>query len=104
MKNKMILTPEEIEIEDSIARGEWSNGSKEDMQFFIDAAKNTDTSTKDRINIRLSPADLVKIRGIADSKGLPYQTLICSVLHQYATDQLVGVDTVMSLKRLLKSG
>lgn len=35
------------------------------------------------INIRLSEHDLQKIKAHALKKGIPYQTLVASVLHQY---------------------
>ncbi|MDF3047547.1 MAG: hypothetical protein K0R73_665 [Candidatus Midichloriaceae bacterium] len=41
-----------------------------------------------RINIRLSQFDLDKIKRIAAKEGLPYQTLISSVLHKYADKNL----------------
>lgn len=37
-----------------------------------------------RINIRLSQFDLNRLKRIAASEGLPYQTLISSVLHKFA--------------------
>lgn len=37
-----------------------------------------------RINIRLSSVDLLRIKEIAAAEGLPYQTLIASILHKYA--------------------
>jgi len=41
-----------------------------------------------RINIRVYGADLEQIRRIALQEGLPYQTLITSILHKFATGQL----------------
>lgn len=35
------------------------------------------------INIRISEADLLKMKALAFKKGLPYQTLISSVIHQH---------------------
>lgn len=35
------------------------------------------------INIRLSERDLQKLKTKAAEKGLPYQTLVASILHQY---------------------
>ena len=47
------------------------------------------TGQKDqRINIRLSSADLQAIRTRALQEGIPYQTLIASVLHKYVTGRL----------------
>jgi predicted DNA binding CopG/RHH family protein len=37
-----------------------------------------------RINIRLSSTDVFNIKQIAAFEGLPYQTLIASILHKYA--------------------
>lgn len=42
-----------------------------------------------RINIRLANADLEMLKQRAAEEGLPYQTLIASVLHQYASGRLV---------------
>ena len=43
-----------------------------------------------RINIRLSTADLEMLKRRAVEEGLPYQTLIASILHKYVSG---GVDT-----------
>ena len=40
------------------------------------------------ISLRLSEFDLELLKKKAESEGLPYQTLITSVLHKYVTDQL----------------
>ena len=48
------------------------------------------TAVKDRrVNIRLSAGDLHDIQARALEEGLPYQTLIASVLHKYVTGRLV---------------
>lgn len=47
------------------------------------------TAIKDRrVNIRLSSIDLRDIRARALEEGVPYQTLIASVLHKYVTGRL----------------
>ena len=47
------------------------------------------TAIKDRgVNIRLSSIDLVDIQAKAMEEGVPYQTLIASVLHKYVTGRL----------------
>ncbi len=47
------------------------------------------TGQKDqRINIRLSSGDLQAIRTRALQEGIPYQTLISSVLHKYVSGTL----------------
>lgn len=49
-------------------------------------AKHTLKKSKN-INIRLPERDLQHLKAIAAEKGLPYQTLISSLLHQYSTSQ-----------------
>ena len=47
--------------------------------------------TKDkRISIRVYGDDLHRIKEIAKEEGLPYQTLITSVLHKFSTGSLVS--------------
>jgi len=41
-----------------------------------------------RINIRISNRDLVLLQKRAISEGIPYQTLVASVLHKYVDGQL----------------
>jgi len=40
------------------------------------------------VNIRLSAADLMDIQARAYEEGVPYQTLIASVLHKYVSGRL----------------
>ncbi|MCS5699212.1 hypothetical protein NZK32_09195 [Cyanobium sp. FGCU-52] len=57
------------------------------LSQLLNAAKAT--SLKDqRINIRLSSADLQAIRIRAMQEGIPFQTLISSVLHKYVSGTL----------------
>ncbi len=46
-------------------------------------AKATLDKTKN-INIRISERDLFKVKALALEKGLPYQTLISSIVHQHS--------------------
>ena len=56
------------------------------------------------INIRISEYDLEKLREKSDQEGIPYQTLVSSILHKYVSDQLVEEkDILKSLKLLAKS-
>jgi predicted DNA binding CopG/RHH family protein len=62
--------------------------TKEDKEFFKAAAQAT--SLKDRrVNIRLSSPDLRDIQARALEEGVPYQTLIASVLHKYVSGRFV---------------
>ena len=56
------------------------------------------------INIRISEYDLEKLREKSEKEGIPYQTLVSSILHKYVSDQLVEeMDILKSLKLLVKS-
>ena len=83
------LDSEENDLLDSFERGEWkkSDDSTAEMAF---AKKASDHYfRKDaRINIRLTQHDLVKLKQLAAYEGMPYQTLIGSLLHKYALGHL----------------
>ena len=46
----------------------------------------------ERMNIRLSTEDLALLRERAAKLGIPYQTLVGSVIHRFVTSQLVDLD------------
>lgn len=55
------------------------------------------TAVKDRrVNIRLSSIDLNDIQVKALEEGMPYQTLIASVLHKYVSGRLVEKTPLMT--------
>lgn len=58
-----------------------------EKQAAMQAAENF-TKKSERINIRLTPFDLDHIKRIAAKEGMPYQTLISSILHKYASGYL----------------
>jgi len=62
--------------------------------------KSDESATKVPISLRVDGSDLADIREEAERLGMPYQTLIASILHQYVTDQLVERKTVEMLKKL----
>ncbi len=43
-----------------------------------------------RISIRVFSSDLERIKEIAEDEGLPYQTLVTSILHKFSTGRLVA--------------
>jgi predicted DNA binding CopG/RHH family protein len=62
--------------------------SKSELAKFKAAARSTAVKDK-RVNIRLSSGDLSDIQIKALEEGVPYQTLIASVLHKYVTGRLL---------------
>lgn len=64
-----------------------SIATRSELQRLKAAARAT--AIKDRrVNIRLSSIDLSDIQAKAMEEGIPYQTLIASVLHKYVTGRL----------------
>jgi len=85
----MSLDREEKAILKSVEKGEWrsvSKARKEKKRYrrYAQAALRKDK----RINIRISEQDLVLLQRRALEEGLPYQTLISSVLHKYVSGRL----------------
>jgi len=84
------LDPEEKEIFEAFESGRLQRIQKvpEELARHRDAAAAT--FKKDaRINIRLSSRDLRALQARALKEGIPYQTLVSSVLHKYVDGQLV---------------
>ena len=86
----MKMSKEEKTILDSVEKGEWKSvrGVKGKIIKYQKYAKATFRKDK-RINIRISEKDLVGIQKKAVEEGLPYQTLISSVLHKFISGRLV---------------
>lgn len=88
-QKKFKLDPEEKELLSSFEREEWKTIKQiqKEKKLAKEAAKKT--LQKDvRINIRLSSSDVANIKQMAAYEGLPYQTLIASILHKYASGHL----------------
>ncbi len=82
---KYKLSEEEQEILDAFENDELVSVPDfiEQKKMLESAASNYLKKTA-RINIRMKPQDLTQIKMIAAQEGMPYQTLISSVLHKYA--------------------
>lgn len=87
----MKLDANEREMLNSVDRGEWRSvrASKRDRSRYARYAQATFRKDR-RVNIRISSKDLQAIQKRALEEGLPYQTLISSLLHKYAAGRLRG--------------
>jgi predicted DNA binding CopG/RHH family protein len=87
------LDPEEKDLLDSFERGEWQSieGRKEAFERYRDYARMTFKKDR-RVNIRISRKDLEALQKRALEEGIPYQTLLASILHKYAAGRLVEKD------------
>lgn len=84
------LDKEEQDILESFENNEWKSVSDLDKRKKIlqKYAKNTLLKNK-RVNIRISERDMTELKKRAVEEGLPYQTLISSILHKYINRSLV---------------
>jgi predicted DNA binding CopG/RHH family protein len=80
----------EKELIASIEKGEWV--SIQNLQDEIEKSRviASSTMTKDqRMNIRIARRDLEALKIKALEEGMPYQTLVSSIIHKYLTGRLV---------------
>jgi len=90
MEINKILEDEKL-IEDEFDILKTVSGEKKEKisQIIAQARKNR------LISLRLSNFDLEKLKEKANIEGIPYQTLINSILHKYITNQLLEKDQVI---------
>ncbi|MEI6533368.1 MAG: CopG family antitoxin [Candidatus Roizmanbacteria bacterium] len=83
------LDSEEEQILNDIESGKFVSvdNLKDVKREAQEAAKNTMEKNKN-INIRLSYKDIQRLKIKAMENGIPYQTLVASILHQYANDRI----------------
>ncbi|MBI5415487.1 MAG: antitoxin [Candidatus Omnitrophica bacterium] len=88
----MKLDKNEKDLLASFERGEWK--SVKDLSraktHYREAARETLRKDK-RINIRLSQKDLEGIQARAARDGMPYQTLVSSIIHKFVVGNLKEV-------------
>jgi predicted DNA binding CopG/RHH family protein len=86
---KVKLNKEETDLEKEIRNGEWVSVPEmaAEIKKIQSKARNFLNKNK-KINIRISEWDYNKIKARAAKEGLPYQTLLSSVIHKYLTGQL----------------
>jgi predicted DNA binding CopG/RHH family protein len=61
--------------------------SEVSLRRYREYARATLTKNR-RVNIRMSTVDLADIQARATEEGIPYQTLMASILHKFATGRL----------------
>ena len=86
----MKLTKDEREILTSYNKGEWVgvkdlDAQRKNLRRYAKSALRKDR----RVNIRITENDLLELQRKAVQEGLPYQTLIASILHKYINGRYV---------------
>ena len=80
---------EELELMKSIETETWIsvNNLEEEIKKAKKAAEET-LKKSERMNIRISPNDLRRLKIKAMEEGMPYQTLVSSIIHKYLIGRL----------------
>ncbi len=84
------LDEKERELLESYERGEWVPvpNMEAEIARAQEAARNFFRKDR-RVNIRLANRDILALQEMAMEDGIPYQTLMSSILHKYVTGRLV---------------
>jgi len=95
---KVTLDKFEQSIEDNAEKFKpLSDAETNEVEAIINAANKTKN-----INIRISAYDIEKIRQRSSEEGIPYQTLISSIIHRYITGKLLDEKAVLKSMELLR--
>jgi predicted DNA binding CopG/RHH family protein len=79
----------EQELIDSLENGEWKPLQDDGMMMNRLKKAASETASKDyRINVRISKRDVEALKTRALEEGIPYQTLVTSILHKYVHNRL----------------
>ena len=90
---------EDQELLDAFEADEFESDLTEDRRSQL-AKFAKETIKKDkRINIRISRSDLEALQRRALEEGLPYQSLVSSVLHKYVSGGLKDITAQKALSR-----
>ena len=87
------LKKDEKDLLDSVEAGDWQSvpDREKELKRYQDYAAATFKKDR-RINIRISSKDLNALQKRALREGIPYQTLVASVLHKYVSGQFRETD------------
>jgi predicted DNA binding CopG/RHH family protein len=96
---KRKLNPEDQEVLEAFDAGEFESDLKDERRTQL-AQLAEETIKKDkRINIRISSRDLEALQRRAIEEGLPYQSLVSSVLHKYVSGSFKDISANKALQR-----
>ena len=98
MKVKLDKYEQEIEREANAYRP-ISKKERAKLEGILDKIRKTRN-----VNIRISEAVLEQLKRRSQEEGVPYQTLISSILHKFVTDRLVDEKSIRRSMQLLSAG
>ena len=98
--SKRKLPKDEQELLDAVEAGEYESVLTELRKKELQDAASLTFKKDKRINIRISNRDLVAIQSKASEEGIPYQTLVSSIIHKYISGSLQDLTANKSSKRM----
>jgi predicted DNA binding CopG/RHH family protein len=98
MSNKK-LNREEQELLKAFEAGEFESVLEDERRTQLTKFAEETIRKDKRINIRISSRDLEALQRRALEEGLPYQTLVSSVLHKYVSGGLKDISANKALHR-----
>jgi predicted DNA binding CopG/RHH family protein len=86
---KITLDKEEKQLLKDVENGEFKSvkNLKSQIAYFKKVAAETIKKSKN-VNIRMTEEDWYKLKTRAAKNGLPYQTLMATILHQYVDGKI----------------
>ena len=96
-KNK--LNREDQELLDAFEAGEFESDLKDERRAQLTKLAEDAIKKDKRINIRISSRDLEALQRRAIEEGLPYQSLVSSVLHKYVSGGFKDISANKALQR-----
>ena len=99
MRKPVKLDKLEKDIESRLSEYVTVTGTKRaKIEQLLQKAKKTRN-----INIRINEHDLARLKKKAETEGIPYQTLISSVLHKFVSERLVDQEDILKSIELLEA-
>ena len=101
--SKSKLNKDEKEILKDFEAGEFESVLTPRRKKYIQASAEETFKKDKRINIRISSRDLTSLQRRALEEGIPYQTLVSSILHKYISGGLRDIMANKAFQRTEKT-
>jgi predicted DNA binding CopG/RHH family protein len=82
------LDTEEQDLLDAFEAGEFHSVLTPERKQFVEASAQQTCQLNQLVNINISQSDLIALQKTALQQGIPYQLLMSSILHKYASGML----------------
>lgn len=97
--SKIKLPKDEQELLEALESGEFESVLTKSRKQELEAIASHTSKKDKRINIRISNRDLTAIQSKASEEGIPYQTLVSSIIHKYISGSLKDLTANKPSKR-----